>query len=497
MPLSLVSRVLEGVGALVEASPGGGLQVLLPDDLRLELALPEAPLLTLDGRDGSVPCGHGTELFQRLVARAVAGPPLAVARAALPPPRPRAPDGYGGLNVALRPGEATLGEGWTLSSHLRVEAVADERRLYRMACAVALGGAACPIDAPAWDAVELQELDELPDAALLALGEAPLSRAMTARALAAVEPFRAHVARRLRRDLLRVEAYFAELDADLVARAARSKAPEALQSKRAALPGECGRRVASLREAAVLRVRVSPAALLLVRHPVLEAPLEVLRRKARRTLVVRYHPVLRRWLPLACEACGAATSTFGACDEAVHVLCAACLQAGGERRCARCARGAPPPADLRLELTGQDEPAPASATVAPAAPVRRAPERKARPGSETPRPRRRPALDETTPRPPTSRALDGGRANIEDATPEQVLATMADLGFKADAPEQVGLVFRVLASAPGPLAASEIARLAGLDAGTVRNVLLVLEVYGAVDRTGRTRATRYALRPRS
>ncbi len=357
MALAFVSSVLAAGGALVEEVDGAALQAIVPEGLRLELGLPEAPLLALDGRDGSVACGHGTELFQALVARALRGPPLAVAEAVLAPPRPRDPDAYAGLNVALRPGAATASSAWTLTAHLRVEAVADERRLWRVPCAVSLDDGS-QLEPPAWDGVELRELeghDEAPRDSTLVVAEEALARAAAARALEAVAPFPAHVARRLRRDQQRVEGYFAELDADLAERAGRSRAAEALAAKRAALPAARARRLANLREAAVLKVEVTPAALLLVRHPVLEAPLEVLRRKARRTVTVRYHAALRRWSPLACEGCGAATLAFGACDEAVHLLCAACLEDGGEKHCPRCRRGAVAPAPRRIELTGVDE----------------------------------------------------------------------------------------------------------------------------------------------
>src|SRR5690606_28791176 len=70
VPLAFVSSVLAAEGALVEEVDPRAAQVILPEGLRLELDLPEAPLLATDGRDGSVACGHGTELFQALVRRA-------------------------------------------------------------------------------------------------------------------------------------------------------------------------------------------------------------------------------------------------------------------------------------------------------------------------------------------------------------------------------------------------------------------------------------------
>ncbi|MEE8468908.1 MAG: hypothetical protein V3T22_10645, partial [Planctomycetota bacterium] len=341
MPLELVSRVLESRGALIEREGSGAVQAVLPEELARDLDLPEAPLLTADGRAGSVPCGHGTAVLNAAIRLATSGGVLGVARCTLTPPRPGPPEGYSGLNVSLRPGAPTPGATWTLTADWRVDAVADDRRLLHVVSAVSLEDA-CPMSPLDWSGVTLERARTRPSARALAAAAAPLIRAARAAALRGLSGFREAVARRSRRDVRRVDAYFAELDSDLASRGERAKDGRRFAAKRELLPGERERRLTTLRENATLRVSLEPVALLAVQTPAACAELRVRRRKRERVLHVRYHPLLHDWLPLACEGCGAATRAFGACDLATHVLCPACLDGGGHKRCPRCMRGDAP-----------------------------------------------------------------------------------------------------------------------------------------------------------
>jgi hypothetical protein len=311
-PLDLVRRALARTGALLEPAGPGALEALVPAEVARGWDLPEHALLAADGREGAVAAGHGSALLRTAIERSIGGGAVAAARACVTPPRPGAPGAYQGLNVALRPGDVTPSEAWTLTAHLRLDATAHDRRQAPLTCSVALEEG-CPVSTPAWAGISLEPVAERPPADLLAAAEAPLRRAAAAAALEALDGFREAVARRRRRDALRVDRYFVELDADLARRGGAG-------GKRAALGPERARRLATLRDEAVVRARVEVVGLLLVRTPVALASLEVLRRKRRRTVEVRYHPVLRAWTPLACEGCGAATRAIGACDDEVHLL---------------------------------------------------------------------------------------------------------------------------------------------------------------------------------
>jgi len=350
-------------------------------------------------------------------------------------------------------------EAWTLTAHLRLDAAADDRRLAPLVTSVALEEG-CPIPTPGWGGVRLVPYAGRPAAELLAAAEAPLARAALGAAAEALDGFREAVARRRRRDALRIDRYFVELDEDLRRRAGDGSA------KRGALVPERARRLATLRDDATLRARVDVVALLLVRVPVAQASLELLRRKRRRVVDVRWHPLLRAWQPLACEGCGAATRNVGACDDEVHLLCPGCVEA---RRCPRCERGAPLAVEPRLQATAVEEvvrvAGPACGEgLGPVVPARATPvARPAAPGPSTPEP--------------------GAPAQVAAARRVPVAARPDGAALEA-----------VLRAAGQPLATSELQAATGLGATALRAALAPLIASGQVERTGATRATRYAWR---
>ena len=340
--MDLVERLLAHEGALVEPVEDRAM-ALLPPDLAAGLELPEEVTLDARGRDG-VPCGYGSELLRRVVDRTlergavVAG----VARTELPR---QGPPPYSGVNVALRPGATSSAAVWTAIGHFVVDARATDRRELRVAAAVCLADGA-PLPPPG--ALSLTPTDERPDAGALAAAADRLQQEARRAAMEALAPFLALMARRHRRDVLRVDQYFQELDADLANRARRSRG-EAMAKKRATLPAERARRLHTLTESHTIQVQIQPVALVLARYAAAEIPLTVLRRKKSRTVTVRYDSLVRRWHPLVCEGCTDATMSFGACDDAVHILCARCV---AEARCPRCAGRRPAPA---LTIKGSQE----------------------------------------------------------------------------------------------------------------------------------------------
>jgi hypothetical protein len=477
-----MKRLLEREGALVEADGDAALAAVLPEGARVTLGLAdEAPILALDGRAGSVACGYGTELLRGACARAIGSGRIAVARAAPAASRPGPLSIYAGLNVALRPGAPERGEVWTLAARLRVDASADDRRILSVEAAVALEAEPVATAPSVWS-VPLDATADRPPAHLLARCDAALARAARAAALDATAPFREAVARRARRDVERIDRYFAELDADLASRISRApKGAAGLESKRALLPGERERRLRTLRENALVRVRIEPVALLAVVAPAARASLEVLRRKARRTLSVAWHPALRAWLPLACEGCGCPVRAFGACDDAVHVLCQQCLQ---EKSCPRCARGGPPGVVLHEERAALEEALelpvspegsllasqPSVRNEATAAPVLR--------------------VDSRPAAPPVTAPLPVEPVPLRDRRPprlhKEVARSRESLGAR---------VSEALRSGGEALTSEELQeRCRVFSTEELRSVLAALVREGHVERTGKARGTRYRWR---
>lgn len=346
MALHLVERLLAAEGALVERD-GELAHVVLPGELQAAYELPELATLDPAGVSGAA-CGYGSELLRRAVDRSLARGAVAAAVARVDPPRAGTPP-HTGLNVALRPGSPAGLTTWTLVGHFLVDARADDRREAVVSAAVCLLSGA-PMPPPI--GIDLLDTEERPDGGLLREAEDRLLRDARRAALGALAPFRAAVARRHRRDVLRVDRYFEELDQDLEARSQRSKGAS-LAGKRATLPAERERRLRALAEGHTVHVALNPIALLLVRHPVAEVPLTVLRRKRSRVVSTLYDGLARRWQPLVCEGCCEPVMAFGACDDEVHVLCGRCVT---EKACPACAGRREP---LSRVLAGATEAVPA------------------------------------------------------------------------------------------------------------------------------------------
>jgi hypothetical protein len=194
--------------------------------------------------------------------------------------------------------------------------------------------------------------------------------------------------------------------------------------------------------------------------------------------------------------CGAATRAIGACDDEVHLLCGACVEA---RRCPRCAAGAPPPAPARVELAAREEvvavEGPALGGEAPAAPAVVA--RAAAPSSPLAAPAA-PSRPAAAPRPaPAARARrhapeERAAAPTAASPPATRPAPLVAPGRPAtDATEQVAELLR---TAGRPLSSADLQGATGLSAPALRAALAPLVEAGRVLRTGQTRGTRYAWR---
>ncbi|MBN1945125.1 MAG: hypothetical protein JW797_05580 [Bradymonadales bacterium] len=358
MPLDWVRRILERQGALVEPQDSGALLALVPDALREAYQLEEEICLSDDRSvEGAISCSYGSELLRSLIRLTLQRGGVTAVEVQVVPGRIGIPQVYEGLNVALRfaPGDPeTI---WSVIGHFLVDATAIDRREARISAAVCLESGV-PIPAANLAGFPLVELSERPPVESLAAIETTLVQEAIRRAAAELVAYRTAVARRLRRDVIRTDRYFQEMDEDLQRRMRRQSSSTGLSSKRALLPGERDRRIQTLVTNHAIQATVMPFALLLLRYPVCTARLTVLRKKQRRELIVRYDPLLRLWHPLLCEGCGVGTYPFAACDDRVHILCPDCARQS--RPSPPCCRPPSPkrggPASVRFE--------PATATVA-------------------------------------------------------------------------------------------------------------------------------------
>jgi hypothetical protein len=160
----------------------------------------------------------------------------------------------------------------------------------------------------------------------------------------AVEAFGVSVARRHLRDRARLRAYFGALDNEmrgqlesLRGRGAGSNELSAREHKLAGLGTELERKLRDLALRYVLKVEVTPIAALRVAIAVRRASIRLRRKQTERTLVVHYCAATRAIDPFACDACGASTYAFAACDTKLHLLCPTCEAARpSSRHCPVC-----------------------------------------------------------------------------------------------------------------------------------------------------------------
>jgi len=303
--------------------------------------------------------GFGTEVLERAVELASRGGGLAAVRM----PSPGLSKAVGELlerhvvllNATGKPTDSaqeSWRDYWLWTFHTVAEA--DERREKLEHVAVSAKGTVVEglgerllSEAPGWEEqrpeLDAREIDRLralyPVAARDALTLLEASSASFARG----------VQRRLARDAARVQEYFAdlrqEMEDEIERRRLTGEARALRRDKQAQLGREAEQKLAALAQKYRLRLRLQPFALLRARLPVIRCELAVRRRKQELRLALDYNGLTGRLDPLPCEACGRPTLELGFCDEALHLLCAACLDESdgrGRRNCPRCLGRRPP-----------------------------------------------------------------------------------------------------------------------------------------------------------
>ena len=349
-----LTTTLTVAGGVVEPMRHG-LEGLLPQAAGERFGLPEEFRIRLDETGevpGSVDGRLGSPLLERLLHERLAAPPLAAV--ALPAELPRSlPASAPTLLNAVRTGAVESAHAVTryLVVEIRVVPQADELRSALQSVCIRLedGALVRPLALQSAYPVTLEPLRREE----VRCAEQALAVWLRRQGPALMQPAIETIARRGRRDLERMAAYYASLDAEMaeaVRRARRDDERERRRSKRAALPADLAARRAQLCERLKPRLSGSLVAATLVASDTECFTIGVRRRTREGAVIVRYRAGDGTFEGPAC-ACSTATLRFFLCDERLHVLCETCGQHGrlDPSRCHACTRPADEPSVVLIE----------------------------------------------------------------------------------------------------------------------------------------------------
>ena len=345
------------LGGVVDDEPPG-LHALLPPDAAAALEIDEEVMLAIDAPppDGAVDARLGSAFLERCVRARRARPPLA--GVALPGQLFRAlPDDRPVLLNAVRAGPARprpRAPARYLAAHLRLTLQGDEVRHATLPVAIRLddGAEVAPLDLAAAYPVSVAPLGEAERAAAARTLRAAFRRAapeVLGRALEAI-------ARRARRDLLRMADYYASLDAEMARAADRARSPEERarrDAKRRLLPQELEARRAQVRERLAARLGAELVAATVIETEVDTCEIPVRRRTRATTLILRRRTGDGVLEGPACASCARSVLHLHVCDDGLHPLCEDCGRAG-RLDAARCPACRPRGARAGLALPVED-----------------------------------------------------------------------------------------------------------------------------------------------
>ena len=348
---------LAALGGVVGDEPAG-LHALLPPDAAAALEVDEEVVLAIDEPppDGAVDARLGSAFLERCVLARRIRPPLA--GVALPGELPRAlPDDRPVLLNAVRGGAARprlRAPARYLAAHLRLTLQGDEVRHATLPVAVRLddGAEVPPLDLAAGYPVAVAPLGEGERAVATRTLQAVFRRAgpeLLGRALEAI-------ARRARRDLLRMADYYTSLETEMARAVDQARSPEERtrrDAKRRLLPQELEARRAQLRDRLAARLDAELVAATVVETEVDACEIPVRRRARATTLILRRRASDGVLEGPACSSCARSALHLHVCDDGLHPLCERCGRAG-RLDAARCPACRPRGASACLALPVED-----------------------------------------------------------------------------------------------------------------------------------------------
>jgi hypothetical protein len=144
-----------------------------------------------------------------------------------------------------------------------------------------------------------------------------------------IREFRESMNRRLRRDTANVEEYYGTLKKEMELGLGRAGLSARLVQDRkeriALILEELAKKMEDLLQKYSVRVKVMPAAALLVRTPAVRVLCDVHIGREKRPLSLTYNPLTKALDPLACDGCGGSTTEVSFCSR-YHALCPRCAQ---------------------------------------------------------------------------------------------------------------------------------------------------------------------------
>lgn len=173
------------------------------------------------------------------------------------------------------------------------------------------------------------EIDRDPDASSGPITESLPAAAEVARRklLAEASGFLGRLDARRARDQKRLRDYYNALLREAKTPSRRLKTaptPEEIESRTRAVQLELRRKLGELDERYAIDGTLRPVAVVNTRAPALAVEIDVQRKQAHRTYTLYWNSLLRRFEPLACSRCGAATCSLTVTNETVDLLCTPC-----------------------------------------------------------------------------------------------------------------------------------------------------------------------------
>jgi len=145
-----------------------------------------------------------------------------------------------------------------------------------------------------------------------------------------IREFRKSMNRRLKRDTANIEEYYETLKKEMEASLGRTGLSDRLvqdrREKIALIPEELAKKKEDLLQKYSVRVKVIPAAALLIRTPAVRLLCDVHMGREKRPVSLTYNPLTKALDPLACDGCGGSTTEVTFCSRH-HALCSRCSQA--------------------------------------------------------------------------------------------------------------------------------------------------------------------------
>jgi len=348
-PLAFTLDALSARGGLVESQLDTAVAVL-PTAVARELKLPEECLLTAASEGvGTINCGLGTALLDRLIEEARSAFHVAHVSLDVTAPRPTRArslaEAFAVRNgvtqfLEVLPGTTEylfVAANWIAQADDSFEGIVQacvESTTgsqpdigFESLVASAVSGAQAARDRSNPQSFASQESN--------VTGQR-LAALLESRASKAAAPVRAGVIRRHAREYRQITEYYAAMCAE-VKKPRRKLDEQTLAARLSAVLSDRDSKLRDLDQRFRLRIALTPIALVAVTVPSVTARLQVRRRQAERVLSLRLPAEAQNLDSLACEGCLGFTHRPAVCDARLHLLCESCIpEAKGRFTCPAC-----------------------------------------------------------------------------------------------------------------------------------------------------------------